>query len=270
MNLKNKTIVVTGAGSGIGRELAFALLNRGAMVAAVDLRDNTLQETKQLAGQLGERMSAHVLDITDRAAVEALPEKVIAQHGAIDGIINNAGIIQPFVKVNDLGYEAINRVINVNFYGALYMIKAFLPKLLARPEAYIANVSSMGGFLPVPGQSVYGASKAAIKLLTEGLYAELVNTNVRVSIIFPGATNTNIAANSGASAPMQPAGNTQKKNIPTLSAKKAAELIIRGIEKNKFQIFVGKDSKLMNILYRLNPVFATNLIAKQMKSLLPK
>ena len=108
-----------------------------------------------------DNVSTHVLNITDRAEVERLPELVIARHGAVDGLINNAGIIQPFVRVKDLDYEAIERVMNVNFYGTLYMTKAFLPCLLKRPEAHIANVSSMGGFLPVPGQSIYGASKAA-------------------------------------------------------------------------------------------------------------
>ncbi|WP_252629481.1 SDR family oxidoreductase, partial [Enterobacter sp. JH539] len=90
--------------------------------------------------------------------------------------INNAGIIQPFVKIDQLGYEVVERVFNVNFYGTLYMTKTFLPHLLTRPEAHIVNVSSMGGFLPVPGQTIYGASKAAVKLFTEGLHSELADT----------------------------------------------------------------------------------------------
>jgi short-subunit dehydrogenase len=147
------------------------------------------------------------------------------------------------------------------------MVKAFLPGLLKRPEAYIVNVSSMGGFLPVSGQSVYGASKAAVKLLTEGLYAELKDTKVGVSVVFPGATATNISVNSGISIPASSSG-TKAKEYPTLPASEAAKIILNGVEKNQLQIFTGKDSKLMNRLYRLSPVFATNLIAKQMKSLL--
>lgn len=268
MNLKNKVIVVTGAGSGIGKELVLGLLEKGAMVAAVDLREESLQELKKLSKDSG--LSVHPLDISDKRAVYSLPEKVIAQHRNVDGVINCAGIIQPFVKVNDLEFEAINRVMDVNFYGTLYMVKAFLPHLLKRPEAYLANVSSMGGFLPVPGQSVYGASKAAVKLLTEGLYAELKDTNVTVSIVFPGATKTNITENSGVAAPDQAEKKTKKQSVPMLSATEAAEIIIKGIQKNKVQIFTGKDSKFMNQLYRLNPVFATNFIAKVMKSLLDK
>lgn len=270
MNVSDKTIVVTGGGSGIGRELVLALLTKGAKVAAVDIRESTLQETKSLAGEKGQHVSIHVVNISDKAAVEALPKEVLAKQGNVDGLINCAGIIQPFVRVNDLDYEAINRVMNVNFYGVLYMTKAFLPLLLQRPEAHIVNISSMGGFLPVPGQSVYGASKAAVKLLTEGLYAELVQTPVHVTIVFPGATATNITVNSGVQSPQMPETGSKKQKFTALPAKEAARIIIQGMERNKPRIFVGRDSRMMDLLYRLNPTFATNLIAKQMRSLLPK
>lgn len=258
MNIKNKTFVVTGAGSGIGAALTKMLLEYGASVAAVDLKFKKQEHS--------DKISYHQLDITDRKAVGVLPKAVIKEHGKVDAIINNAGIIQPFVVVNELNFEDIENVMNVNFYGTLYMIKAFLPELLKRPEAYIANVSSMGGFLPVPGQSVYGASKAAVKLLTEALYAELKDTAVHVSAIFPGATATNISENSKVAAPN--VSEQDRKKFPSLSAQKAAEIIIRGIEKNKPLILTGNDSRLMNKLYRLSPVFAVNFIARQMKSLL--
>jgi len=270
MNFKDKKIVITGGGSGIGRELTLALLKKGAKIAVVDIDEAGLKETKKIAGKKSDHVSIHVVNITDKQTVENLPEKIISIHGEIDGLINNAGIIQPFVKVNDLDYKDIEKVMAVNFNGLLYMTKAFLPYLLKRPEAYIANVSSMGGFLPVPGQSIYGASKAAVKLLTEGLYAELKETNVQVSVIFPGATNTNIAKNSGVSASSGETSNKQQQKMKPLAANEAAEIIISGLEKNKFQIFVGKDSKLMNFLYRLSPKFATDYITKKMQSLLSK
>src|SRR5689334_6495819 len=177
MNVMNKIIVVTGAGSGMGRALVLGLVNKGARVAAVDLNENALKETVELTGQYQDKISTHVVNVTDRKAVEMLPDEVIKAHGAVDGLINNAGIIQPFVRLNDLQYEAIERVLNVNLYGVIYMTKAFLPYLQKRPEAHIVNVSSMGGFFPVPGQTLYGASKAGVKLLTEGLYSELLDTN---------------------------------------------------------------------------------------------
>ena len=268
MKVNGKTFVITGGGNGIGRELTLQLLKKGASVAAVDLNETALEETKQLAGSLSYKLSLHALNITNKQAVDQLPEQIISRHKQIDGLINNAGIIQPFVRINSLNFDAIERVINVNFYGTLYMIKAFLPHLLKRSEAHIANVSSMGGFLPVPGQSIYGASKAAVKLMTEALYAELLETNVKVSIIFPGAIGTNITVNSGVEAPKMSEEDMKKSSFKPLPVTEAANIIINGIENNKERIFVGGDSKFMNFLYRLSPGFATRFIAKQMKSLL--
>ncbi len=267
MKVQDKVIVVTGAGGGIGSELVIELLARGAKVAAIDLKEESLQHLKEKVAD-NAKLSIHAVNITEKESVLHLPAEVVQQHGVIDGIINCAGIIQPFVKVNDLDYDVIERVMNVNFYGTLYMTKAFLPKLLERDEAHIVNVSSMGGFLPVPGQSVYGASKAAVKLLTEGLYAELLDTSVRVSVVFPGATNTNITKNSDVATPNADSASTDKMSARMLSPQQAAKIIIDGMEKNKPQIFTGSDSKMMNRLYRINPVFATKFIAKQMKSLL--
>ncbi len=269
MNVQNKVFVVTGAGGGIGAELVLELLSRGAHVAAVDMRQDSLIELAKRADNNVDRLTTHVVDITDKAAVATLPTVINDKHGSVDGLINNAGIIQPFVRVNDIDYETVERVMHVNFYGTLYMTKAFLPELLKRDEAYIVNVSSMGGFLPVPGQSVYGASKAAVKLLTEGLYAELLDTSVHVSVVFPGATKTEITKNSNVSLPSSTGADAAKLAASMLSPDRAASIILDGIEKNKPQIYTGKDSKLMNRLYRLSPVLATKFIAKQMKSLLP-
>jgi NAD(P)-dependent dehydrogenase (short-subunit alcohol dehydrogenase family) len=269
MKVSNKIIVVTGAGSGMGRALTLSLLKKGARVAAVDLNANTLQETAELAGALQDKMSRHTLNVTDRKAVEALPAEVIATHGSVDALINNAGIIQPFVRLNDLSYEAIERVLSVNLYGVIYMTKAFLPQLQKRPEAHIVNVSSMGGFFPVPGQTLYGASKAGVKLLTEGLYSELLDTPIKVTVVFPGAIATNITQNSGVPIPAG-ANDASAQSFPTTSAEDAAATIISGMERDQFQVYIGNDAKLMNLLYRLSPKRATRFMYNQMKSLLPK
>lgn len=270
MRVQNKVIVVTGGGNGIGRELVLSLLSKSARVAAVDINEAGLQETAQLAGDKKDKLSTHVLNITDKDAVAAHPEQVIARHGAVDGIINNAGIIQPFVRVNDLDDAAIDKVMNVNFYGVLYMTRSFLPHLLKRPEAHITNLSSMGGFLPVPGQTVYGASKAAVKLFTEGLHSELLNTQVRVTVVFPGAIGTNIATNSGVNITAPAGSETQRRSIKPLAPGKAAEIIIGGIENDKYQVFVGRDAKFMDFIYRVSPERAARFIFKQMQSLLPE
>ena len=268
MRVQNKVIVVTGGGNGMGRELVLNLLSKGASVAAVDINESALLETVELAGHKKDQVSTHRVNISDREAVTALPEQVIAGHGAVDGLINNAGIIQPFVRVNDLDYATIERVMNVNFYGTLYMTKAFLPYLLERPEGHITNISSMGGFIPFPGQSLYGASKAAVKLLTEGLHSELLDTNVRVTVVCPGAIGTNIAANSGVGHSPGPENTEQQRSIKPLEPSKAAEIIIDGIERNRYRVMVGSDATFLDRFYRLSPERAAHFIFKQMKSLL--
>ena len=269
MKVQNKVMVVTGGGSGMGRELVLALLASGASVAAVDINDATLEETRSLAGSQRDRVSTHVVNITDRALVEALPEQVIARFGAVDGIINNAGIIQPFVRLKDLDYAAIDRVVNVNLFGTLHMTKAFLPHLLARPEAHITNVSSMGGFLPVPGQTIYGATKAAVKLLSEGLNSELLGTNVRVMVVFPGAMATNITVNSGVTISLT-SDKAGSRSFKALAPAKAAGIILDGIESNRYRVLVGSDSTFMDALYRLHPQRAARFIYNQMRALLPE
>jgi len=259
MRVADKVWVVTGAGSGIGRELVLQLLARGARVAAVD-RDPAGLQSLAGAAAAGDRLSTHVLDITDKAAVDALPAAVEAMHGRVDGLVNNAGIIQPFLPVADLDDAAIARVLDVNFMGTLHMVRAFLPVLRGRPEAHIANVSSMGGFFPFPGQTVYGASKAAVKLLTEGLYAELADTQVHVTLIYPGAVDTSIAENSGIEQPMS-AGDSK---VPMTSAPAAARVMIAGIEKDKLHVFVGTDAKVMNLAIKVAPRTAIRFVQKQM------
>jgi NAD(P)-dependent dehydrogenase (short-subunit alcohol dehydrogenase family) len=266
MDIAGKVFVVTGGGNGIGQQVVLELLRRGARVGAVDIREESLNETVELAGPAG-WLATFVVDITDRTATEALPGQVIAAHGVVDGLINVAGIIQPFVKLNELEYEVIERVINVNLYGTIHMVKAFLPHLLKRPVAHVANVSSMGGFLPVPGQTIYGASKAAVKLMTEGLYAELLDTNVGVSVIFPGAVATEITSNSGVEIPGG-IPNEEEMRARTTSPEDAASIILDGIEDDALQVFVGRDSRMMNLFNRVTPRRSTHLIYKQMKDLL--
>lgn len=264
MKIAGKVFLVTGAGSGMGREMTHQIIAKGGKVAALDRHLPALLETQQVCSGTTKTFLALEVDITDRTKVLALPEQVIKHFGQIDGIINNAGIIQPFVKVNDMTFDQIEHVMNVNFFGTVSVTKAFLPLLLERPVAHIVNISSMGGFLPVPGQSIYGASKAAVKLFTEGLFAELKDTTVRVSGVFPGAIATNITTNSGIEMP----AITGSSSMTAMHANEAAREILKGMEADQYRILVGSDSKFMDFLSRLAPEYATNFIAKKMKALL--
>lgn len=266
MQVAGKVIVVVGGGNGIGREVVLELVRRGAMVAVVDVRQEALEETAALAAA-GDRLHTFQVDITDREAVATLPGQVADTLGPADGLINVAGIIQPFVRLVDLDHQAIERVLAVNLYGTLHTVKAFLPHLLGRPVAHITNVSSMGGFVPVPGQTIYGASKAAVKLMTEGLYAELRDSNVQVSLVFPGAVRTEITENSGVDRG-DTASSQQGGRYPMTEPKEAARTIVDGMASDRYHIYVGRDARLMNLLNRLAPRRSAHLIQRQMKRLL--
>ena len=269
MKVQGKVIVVTGAGNGIARDVTLQLLKAGAKVAAVDIKEDLLKETEALAGGPSQNLSLHVCNIADLAAVEKLPNQVIAKHGAVDGLMNIAGIIHKFRKVADLSYDDFHRVFNVNFFGTVHMVKEFLPHLATRPEAQILNISSMGGYVPVPGQTIYGASKAAVKLFTEGLRSELAGTTIGVSLVFPGAIATNISTNSGAVTEKEAAAMAEKAgNFKMTSSPVAAAKIIEGFEKNVFHGFAGSDAQMMDRLSRLMPEQAAKIIQKQMASLL--
>ena len=264
MQIKDNVFVVTGGGNGIGREVVLGLLSRGGRVAAVDLRPDSLDDTARLAG-VGDRLSTHTIDITDRVAVAALPAAVLAAHGQVDGLLNVAGIIQQFVPFAELSFEEIERVLSVNLWGVLHTTKTFLPVLLERPAACVVNVSSMGGLAPVPGQTVYGASKAAVKLLTEGLYAELMDTDVAVTTVFPGGVGTGIADNSGAAIPGVDPDSDLAANLT--SPADAGRQIVEGVEKGSYRVVIGRDARMIDLLTRLVPRRATELVAKKMAGL---
>ncbi|WP_102158061.1 SDR family NAD(P)-dependent oxidoreductase [Zhihengliuella halotolerans] len=273
MEIIQNVFVVTGGGNGIGREVVLQLLGRNSRVAAVDLDAAALAETARLANA-GDLLSTHAVDITDRAAVGALPAAVKEAHGKVDGLINVAGIIHEFTPLSGLGHDVIERVMNVNFWGTVNTSQAFLPELESRPYAAIVNVSSMGALVPFPGQSAYGASKAAVKLFTEGLRAEHQGTKLAVTVVFPGAISTNITANSGVE--MRPAavkpvmavkkGKKPKKHKePTLtSPEDAAAEIVRAVETGKPRVLIGKDAVMMDRLSRLLPAKVVTMIAKKM------
>ena len=267
MKLNGKVVVITGAGNGMGRQMTLEALSRGASVFGVDLKEEALQETAKLAGS-GAKFAYGVANIADRERVAQLPTEVETALGAVDILVNNAGIIQPFVRVNDLDFKDIDRVMAVNFNGPVNMVKAFLPHLLKRSAAQIANVSSMGAYAPVPGQTIYGASKAAVELFTQGLRSELFDSNVKVTLIYPGAINTNIAGNSGIKMELPAGADASAMQQKTTPVETAGKIMINAIENELPRAFVGSDAAMLDKIARLMPVRVASIIYKQMKDLL--
>lgn len=262
MEIKRQNVIVTGAASGLGLELTKQLLREGANVAAVDINRENL---KKLELDLNtNKLKTYVVDMGNVESIRKFREDYKKDYSDVDIIINNAGIIQPFVKVGELDDNIIHKTMNVNFFGPLNLIRFFMEDLTKdKKEQYIVNVSSMGGFFPFPGQTIYGASKAALKIFTEGLFAELENTNVRVMVVLPGAMATNITKNSNVEM------NTTESDSPMklLSPEVGASEIIKGIKKNKFKVFLGNDSKFLKFLYKINSIWAIRFINKKMNGI---
>ena len=263
MRIPDKVFVVTGAGDGMGRQVALELARRGAAVAAVDRNEPGLAETAGLIGTTGAAVSTHVADVTDEDAVAALPGRVIDAHGRIDGLINIAGIIHRFAPFTELSAAETDRIMAVNFTGTVSMCRAFLPILLRRPEANLTNMSSLSALLPFAGQTFYGASKGAVKQFSEGLYAELSDTDVHVVTLFPGNISTNLTGNSGVE--MIDAGG---RKVPATAPAVAGKQIVDGIARDSFRVLVGTDARILSLLARLSARRTTGFIAKQMKSVL--
>ena len=259
MEIRGKNVIVTGAASGVGKELTKQLLKKGCNVAAIDINGDNLDILKEEINS--KKLRTYVVDMGSDKSIKQFREEYEKDYSDVDIIINNAGIIQPFVNVEYLDDNTINKVMNVNFFGPVNLIRYFMEDLTKdKSEQYIVNVSSMGGFFPFPGQTIYGASKAALKIFTEGLYAELMKTNVKVMIVLPGAMNTNITTNSN----VEVKTSKEESNFKMLEANVAAYQIIDGIEKNKFKLFLGSDAKFLRFLYKINSKWAISYINKKM------
>ncbi len=261
MEIKNQNVIVTGAASGVGKELTKELLQKGANVAAIDINEENLNILKEELKT--DKLKTYIVDMGSSDSIKKFREDYKKDYSDVDIIINNAGIIQPFVDVEHLDDKTIDKVMKINFFGPVNLIRYFMEDLTKdKKEQYIVNVSSMGGFFPFPGQTIYGASKAALKIFTEGLYAELEKTNVRVMIVLPGAMDTNITKNSN----VEVKTTKEASNYKMLSASDAALQIINGIEKNKFKLFLGSDAKFLKFLYKINSKLAISFINKKMSN----
>jgi short-subunit dehydrogenase len=188
---------------------------------------------------------------------------VLAQHGRIDGLVNIAGVIHRFAPFTDLSERETDRIMAVNFTGTVNMCRAFLPHLLTRPEANLTNMSSLSALLPFASQTIYSASKGAVKQFSEGLYAELCDTDVHVTTIFPGNISTELTRNSGVD--MLDAGD---KKVRATSPEAAGAKIVDGIARDRFRVLVGTDARLLDVLSRISARRTTRLVAKQIKSVL--
>ena len=263
MKLRNRTAVVTGAASGIGRAIAISLARRGCHLALADLNEAGLAQTAETAASPGVRISRHRLDVADGSAVASFPAKVMAEHGRVDLLVNDAGVALggTFEQVSETDFEWL---FSINFWGVVRMTRAFLPQLRASDDARIVNLSSLYGLISPPGQTAYSASKFAVRGFTQSLGHELKGSSIGVTVVHPGGVATAIARN--ARLPKGIAEEEARKRLAAverflrLPPERAGEIIVEGIERRKTRVLVGTDAKIMSVIERLLPVSHWNIL----------
>ncbi|MDC0509353.1 SDR family oxidoreductase, partial [Gammaproteobacteria bacterium] len=249
------------------------LAKDGADVSVCDVNEETLNETVEMLRKYNVSVSSHILDVSDKEAIEALPEKVIEQHGKVDMVFNNAGVTTG-THFKDMDEDNWDWVMGINFDGVINSTRAFIPHMVDSPEAAIVNTSSIFGMVAVPGQTVYHATKFAVRGFTESLAMEMkeTNPNLQIHCVHPGHIGTNIAADARFDEENFNQDETQVSNsIFTRNApksqkemgdlfreggmhpSKAAEIILNGVKKNKTRIFIGLDAKLLDLSQRIFP-----------------
>ncbi|RSD25790.1 SDR family oxidoreductase [Amycolatopsis eburnea] len=245
----DKVVVITGAGSGIGRALALEFSRRGARVALSDVNADNAAETAKLAG---DNARAYTLDVADRAAVLAHAEEVVRDFGGANVIVNNAGVALG-ATVEEMSFEDYDWLMGVNLGGVVNGTKAFLPHLIASGEGHVVNISSVFGFVGVPTQSAYNAAKFAVRGFTEALREEMLIARhpVAVSCVHPGGIKTNIVRNARSDAGDQEKAARGFERIAHTTPEKAAETILRGVERKSARILIGPDAYVIDAIPRV-------------------
>ena len=258
MILRGRTALVTGAGSGIGRGLAQVLGDRGVRLALADIDEAGLAETAS-ALPAAAAVSTHRLDVADRAAVQRLPEAVSAAHGRLDLLFNNAGVAigGTFLEASEADFEWL---FEINFWGVVRMTRAFLPLLARSDDARIVNLSSIYGIVAPPGQTAYSASKFAVRGFSNALRHELdeAGSRIGVTVVHPGGVATNIARRArlpaGVSSADVQARLERVQSFLRMPPLRAAEIIVRGVERRRARVLVGNDARAAAFLEWLAPV----------------
>ena len=250
-----RVAAITGAGSGIGRALSNALARRGTHLALSDIDDTGLAETVAQCERCGVKITSQHLDVADRDAVYAWADRVVADHGTVNLIFNNAGVALG-ATVESMSYEDFEWLMDINFWGVVYGSKAFLPHLKEGGEGHIVNFSSVFGLISVPSQSAYNAAKFAVRGFTDSLRMELdmEGGNVSATTIHPGGVKTNIVRNARVDTSVHNAAGDPEKAVRDIerafitSPGKAAEQILTAVRRDRRRALIGPDAKVIDLV----------------------
>jgi len=257
-DFNGRVAAITGAGSGIGRALAQDLARRGAPLALSDVDEAGLAETVALCEGHGVKVTSQRVDVADRDAMFTWADQVVADHGKVNLIFNNAGVALG-ATIEGMSYDDFEWLMSINFWGVVHGTKAFLPHLKAAGEGHIVNLSSVFGLISIPSQSAYNSAKFAVRGFTDALRMELEIDKCGVSstTIHPGGIKTNIVRNSRMDDSVANMAGTvdeaakQFEKTAMTSPEKAARQILAAVEKNQRRALIGPDAKLIDLISRL-------------------
>lgn len=249
-----RVAVVTGGGSGIGRATSVALAERGCSIAVVDVDQVGAEHTAQLVRELGRNASVHLADVRRPERMDELPAEVADALGPCHILVNNAGVTAAGA-FTDESLDDLRWIVDINVWGVVNGCRAFLPMLRAADEAHIVNMSSMVGLLGLPHNASYSLTKGAVRAFSEALRGELVTSSVGVTVVFPGAINTNITAHArgGQAARLAELGRSRLAPYVMRPPSAVAKRIVGAIEQDRARVVVGPDAHAVSVLARLMP-----------------
>jgi NAD(P)-dependent dehydrogenase (short-subunit alcohol dehydrogenase family) len=267
---RGRVAAVTGAGSGIGRALARELAARGAHLALSDIDEATLAESVMLCEAAGAaaKITSQRVDVADRGAVYAWADQVVADHGRVNLIFNNAGVALA-ASIEAMSYEDFEWLMSINFWGVVHGTKAFLPHLKAAGEGHVINMSSVFGLISVPGQAAYNAAKFGVRGFTDALRMELEMSPCGVSCttVHPGGVKTNIARNARVDPSMAlgdpDAAADEFDKMARTTPESAARQILLGVTRDRRRVLVGPDAAVIDLVSRLPAAASQRLIERR-------
>ena len=259
-NFNNKVAAITGAGSGIGQQLAVLLAKQGCHLALSDVNEQGLLKTLELIKDTGVRATLDKVNVADLEEVRAWAEKVEQDHGSINMIFNNAGVALGST-VEGASYDELEWIVGINFWGVVYGTKEFLPRIKKTGDGHVVNISSLFGLTAQPTQSAYNATKFAVRGFTESLRQELDIENCGVSAlcVHPGGIRTNIANAAKMNDSLRALGMSPEKSARSFNKllrcppEEAARQILEAVQKDKRRLLIGNDAKAIDLIQRLMP-----------------
>jgi NAD(P)-dependent dehydrogenase (short-subunit alcohol dehydrogenase family) len=271
--LENKVVVITGAGSGIGRQLALQAARAGALLAISDWDEAGLGESVELLKAAGVRdLRSDRVDVSDRAAVAEWAAAVAEQFGRVNMVVNNAGVTVTG-DFEEMAYEDFDWIVGINLMGVVNGTKEFLPHLIASGDGHLVNLSSLFGLVSMPGQTAYNATKYAVRGFTEALREEmLINGHpVGVTCVHPGGIKTGIARNGRKTASQDAAAIDSffDKKLARMTAEKAAQIILKGALSGKARVLVGADAHALHHFAKVTGSRYQDIVARFAERTMP-